>query len=96
MASQFRPRRNAFSPRPVKVPRPALRPAPTGTVINGILRFHDEAREQGNGLSLLRLSDERLRDPEVRSWLGDEAPNAAGVSILWNEREGEIIRVLAA
>ncbi|MFN3585214.1 hypothetical protein [Phenylobacterium sp.] len=96
MASQFRPRR-AFSPRPVKVPRQALRPAaPSGTIINGILRFHDVVREQGGGLALLRVSEARLREPEVRAWFGEQSKDVPGVSILWNEREGEIIRVLAA
>lgn len=99
MASQFRPRRGAFSPRPAKAPRAVARPAaapPSGDLINGILRFHDVVREQGAGLALLRVSESRLREPEVRAWFGDQAANAAGVSILWNEREGEIIRVLAA
>lgn len=97
MASQFRPRRSSFSPRPVKVARPAVRPqAPSGAIINGILRFHDVVREQGAGLALLRVSEARLRDPEVQAWFGDQTKNVAGVSILWNEREGEIIRVLAA
>ena len=97
MASQFRPRRSSFSPRPVKAPRPApVRPAPTGDIINGILRFHDVAHEQGSGRALLRVSEARLRDPEVQAWFGEHTKNAAGVSILWDEREGEIIRVLAA
>jgi hypothetical protein len=97
MASQFRPRRNTFSPRPVKVVRQPVRPAPpSGDLINGILRFHDVVREQGSDIALLRVSEDRLREPEVRAWFGEHAKTAAGVSILYNQREDEIIRVLAA
>jgi hypothetical protein len=98
MASQFRPRRSRFSPRPVKAPRSAaLRPAsPSGELINGILRFHDVVREQGGDIALLRVSEARLREPEVKAWFGEHARAAAGVSILYNQREDEIVRVLAA
>jgi hypothetical protein len=76
--------------------RPA-QPAPLpGAVVDAVLRFHDEVQDQGCGRSLLRLSAGRLRDAEVAQALGALAPRAAGVSILWNEREGEIIRVLEA
>jgi len=37
-----------------------------------------------------------LHDAEVEAALGEHAPRAARVSILWNERESEIIRVLEA
>jgi hypothetical protein len=82
--------------------RPAFRspgaaPAPLpGAVVDAVLRFHDEAQEQGGGRTLLRLSPQRLREPEVEAALGALAPRAARVSILWNERESEIIRVLEA
>ena len=87
----------SFQPRPVR-PRPALRPLPLlpGSVVDAVLRFHDQALDQGGGRTLLRLSDAALERPEVKQALGDLTGRAAGVSILWNEREGEIIRVLAA
>lgn len=93
MASQFRPRR-PFQPRPVKIPRPTRPALPPAAVIDAVLRFHDEAHDQGGGRTLLRLSDRRLHEPEVEAVLGDLAPRAARVAILWNERESEIIRVL--
>lgn len=67
-----------------------------GHIIDAVLRFHDETQETGVGCSLLRLSARRLRDPEVGALLGPDARRAGKVSILWNEREGEIIRVLEA
>ena len=72
------------------------RPALPGSVIDAVLRFHDEEQDQGAGRTLMRLSKKRLRDAEVSAALGDQKRRAANVSILWNEREGEIIRVLEA
>ncbi|CAN7173581.1 hypothetical protein LJR225_000359 [Phenylobacterium sp. LjRoot225] len=65
-----------------------------GAIVDAVLRYHDEVQDQGGGRSLLRLSKRRLHDAEVEAALGDLADRAAGVAILWNEREGEIIRVL--
>jgi hypothetical protein len=96
MASQFRPRRiGPKTQRIMKKPAPrATTPAPLpGTVIDALLRYHDEVQDQGGGRTLLRLSAQRLCDPEVKAALGDQVGRAAGVSILWNEREEEIIRV---
>jgi hypothetical protein len=72
------------------------RPALPGSVVDAVLRYHDEAQDQGSGRTLLRLSAKRLHDAEVEAALGDLTARAAGVAILWNERESEIIRVLEA
>ena len=94
MASQFSRRRFAASPAPQVegLERPAL----PGSVVDAVLRFHDEEQDQGSGRTLLRLSAKRLRDAEVKAALGDQKKRAAGVAILWNEHESEIIRVLEA
>jgi hypothetical protein len=92
MASQFSRRRFSRSAKIETFERPAL----PGSVVDAVLRYHDEAKDQGSGRTLLRLSDKRLHDAEVEAALGDLAPRAARVSILWNERESEIIRVLEA
>ena len=94
MAS-YRPFRPAYA-RP-RQPEPQFeRPPLPAAVIDAVLRFHDEERPQGADSTLLRLTAERLRAPEVKAALGAHAPRAANVSILWNEREDEIIRVLEA
>ena len=104
MASRFQPRRpkspGRFSPARV-APRPAkvqpARPSPLpAAVVDAILRYHDEAVDQGGQRSLLRLSPRRLREPEVIAALGAEVARAARVAVLWNERESEIVRVLEA
>jgi len=72
------------------------RPALPGSVVDAVLRFHDEEQDQGSGRTLLRLSEKRLRNREVKKVLGKLAPRAANVAILWNEDESQIIRVLEA
>jgi GDP-D-mannose dehydratase len=95
MASQFSRRRFA-APRPLLSVAQFERPALPSAVVDAVLRFHDEEQDQGSGHTLLRLSAKRLRDAEVKAALGDQKKRAAGVAILWNERESEIIRVLEA
>ena len=95
--AQFQPRRTyKFQPRPVRAPLPAVPSLPPAAVVDAVLRFHDETQDQGPGRTLLRLSEKRLRNPEVKKALGKLAPRAAGVAILWNEDESQIIRVLEA
>ena len=95
MTRKFMSRRS-FAPKAARSVHP-LQAAPLpAAVVDAVLRYHDEAQDQGAGYSLLRLSPRRLRDAEVARALGELTHRAAGVSILWNEREGEIIRVLEA
>ena len=94
MASQFSRRR--FAPRPAEKVVALERPALPGSVVDAVLRFHDEAQDQGSGRTLLRLSEKRLRAPEVKKFLGKLRHRAANVAILWNEDESQIIRVLEA
>jgi hypothetical protein len=89
---RFRPRLAPPSIETASFERPAL----PGTVVDAVLRFHDEEQDQGSGRTLLRLSEKRLRQPEVKKALGKLAQRAANVSILWNEDESQIIRVLEA
>ena len=85
-----------FKPRqPARFADPRPQPLP-GAVVDAVLRFHDEEHDQGGGRTLYRLSPRRLRDRDVAKALGEHASRAARVSILWNEREDQIIRVLEA
>ena len=86
----------SFAPKTARKVQATVQAPLPGAVVDAVLRYHDEARDQGCGRTLLRLSAGRLRDAEVAGALGELAARAAGVSILWNEREGEIIRVLEA
>lgn len=92
MNRSFRPRRRK-SPLPVSAP---LRTPLPGAVVTAVLRFSDILVDQGGGRTLMRLSHDRLADPEVRTWLGEALPRAAGVSVLYDDREEEIVRVFEA
>ena len=94
MAS-YRPFRPAYA-RPARALPRVERPNLPAVVIDAVLRFHDEEQDQGPGRTLLRLSQKRLRQREVKQALGKLTDRAANVSILWDEREDEIIRVLEA
>lgn len=92
MNRSFRPRRRKSS---LAVSAPLRAPLP-GAVVTAVLRFSDILVDQGGGRTLMRLSDDRLADPEVRTWLGEALPRAAGVSVLYDNREEEIVRVFEA
>ena len=94
MRRRFAPART-FAAKAARPAPPSPAPLP-GAVVDAVLRFHDEVQDQGCGRSLLRLSAARLHDAEVEAALGDLTSRAAQVSILWNDRESEIIRVLEA
>jgi hypothetical protein len=88
-----------FRPRPAARPIETAafeRPALPGSVVDAVLRYHDEAQDQGSGRTLLRLSEKRLRSPELKKALGKLAQRAANVAVLWNEDESQIIQVLEA
>lgn len=75
----------------------ALRYAlPSGDLINAVLQYADVCKEMGGGRFLLRLSAVKRADPIINGPLGREAPRLADVAILWDEDEGEIVRVLDA
>ncbi|MDB5474855.1 MAG: hypothetical protein JWP49_366 [Phenylobacterium sp.] len=94
MAS-YRPYKPAYA-RPARKLETFERPMLPAAVVDAVLRFHDEEQDQGAGRTLLRLSPRRLRERDIRAALGELTERAANVAILWNEREGEIIRVLEA
>ena len=88
----------SFAPRTWKTrtaDRIAQAPRPiSANVVDAVLRYSDIQEDMGCGRTLMRLSSERLAQDEVRRALGDAADRVGRVSILWNEDEGQIIRVL--
>ncbi|MET0294246.1 MAG: hypothetical protein ABW042_04460 [Phenylobacterium sp.] len=92
MAAKFSRRRKTA---PLSA-RPIVRAPLPGAVVSAVVRFSDILVDQGAGRTLMRMSNDRLADPEVRTWLGEALPRAAGVSVLWDERQEEIVRVFEA
>ncbi len=72
---------------------PAAKAPLTGAIIDAVLYYADLQEDQGCGRTLLRLSARRLAEAGVKAGLGANLDRARGVSILWNEREGEIVRI---
>lgn len=69
------------------------RPPLTAAIIDAVLQYADLQEDQGCGRTLLKLSARRLAEAGVKARLGNNIDRARGVSILWNDREGEIVRI---
>lgn len=68
--------------------------APSGALINAILHYADIQLDMGGGKLMLRLSPERMTDPVIRKPLGREAARLAEISVIWDENEDQIFRVI--
>lgn len=69
---------------------------PSAAVISTVLEHADVCEDLGYGRALYRLSPKRVRNRTVRRAAGREAGRLASVAVLYDEREGQIIRVLDA
>ena len=67
--------------------------APSGRMIDAVLRFADVHEEIDGRRTRLRLSRQRLRQPEVRAALGEDARRAAKMSVIFDDQEAEIVEV---
>ena len=68
--------------------------APSADVINAVLQYADIEEDLGGGRYLNSLSAKRLRQRDVRKALGDAVARAADVSVIWDDRQGQTVRVL--
>lgn len=69
---------------------------PSGALLNAILSYADISEDIGGGLSILRVSADRMNDPVITKLLGREAARLADVSILWNDDQSEIQHIFDA
>lgn len=76
----------------IDVARPVM--PPSAELIDAILAYADVEEEAGGGRLRRRVSAGRLAELEARGLIDTTAERAAEVAILWDEREGEIVRVL--
>lgn len=74
---------------PARPRRVAAAPA-----IAAVLETADMTEDLGEGRVLHRLSRRRLNDPDLKARLGEAVKRAAAMAVIWNEREGQIERVL--
>lgn len=70
-----------------------LHGAPSGRMIDAVLRFADVHEEIDGRRTRLRLSRQRLGQPEVRAALGSDARRAAQISVIFDDQEAEIVEV---
>jgi len=93
---------NAYSrrragPFPRKAPSAAAQAArqpASGALINVILEYADIRHDLGGDQVILRLSPQRMADPVIEGILGRETARLADVSVLWDDDEGAIVRIL--
>jgi hypothetical protein len=88
--SSRRPRKG----RPPSTPAAPLVQAPSGALIDAVLSYADIQIDMGGGKVMLRLSPERMTDPVIRQPLGREAARLAEISVIWDEREDQIFRII--
>ncbi len=77
-----------------KAAAPVERRPPSGDLINTILQYADLQQSMGGGRVMLSLSARRIADPVISGPLGREAGRLHEVSIIWDEREDEIFRIV--
>ena len=84
-------------PRKGRSPSAAAAPvvqAPSGALINAVLAYADITLDMGGDKLMLRLSPERADDPVIRQPLGREAGRLTEISVIWDEREDQIFRII--
>ena len=67
---------------------------PSERVVAAVLQFGDVREEHQDGLVTLRFTAARLERDDMVMVLGEERGRARDVSIVWNEAEDEMVRVI--
>jgi hypothetical protein len=67
---------------------------PSERVVAAVLQFGDLWEERQDGLVGVRFTEERLGRQDMTLLLGEELGRARDVTILWDESECEMVRVL--
>ena len=88
--SSRRPRKG----RPPAAPAAPVVHAPSGALISAVLSYADVQVDMGGGKVMLRMSQDRATDPVIRKPLGREAARLGEVSVIWDEREDQIFRII--
>lgn len=86
----------AFAVRPAKSlwAKTRVLPPPSAAVVDAVLAHGDQIESRDEGTVTIRVSRERLEKRDLRSLLGEEWTRALDVSVVWDEREEQIVRVV--
>ena len=76
-----------------RTPSPAA--IASGRLISEVLRLADVQEDLGGGRIRMRLSQSRLKQPEVKAALGADVKRAAELAVVYDEREAEVVDVTA-
>jgi hypothetical protein len=68
--------------------------APGERVVAAVLQFGDVRDERDDGTLLIRFTRSRLEREDMQMLLGDELYRALDVSLIWDEAEDQLVRVL--
>lgn len=68
--------------------------APSAAVVAAVLALGDVRVECEDGRTSIRFSAERVAQDEIALLLGAERERALDVTVIWDEDEAEIVRVL--
>lgn len=63
-------------------------------LLDALMSYADFEAPVGGGCTVLRMSRDRIDDPDLADSLGAERERLRGLSIVWSERTGEIVTVL--
>lgn len=63
-------------------------------LIDALMSYADFEASVGGGCTVLRMTRDRIDDPDLADRLGGERERLRGLSIVWSERTGEIVTVL--
>ena len=67
---------------------------PSEQVVAAVLQYGDVREEQDDGRVTLRFTAARLEREDMILLLGDERQRARDVSVVWDETECEMVRVI--
>jgi hypothetical protein len=94
--AKFKPTRAFAGTRPAlslfSTPQP-LTP-PSERVVAAVLEFGDVREDRQDGLTTVRFTAARLEREDMELLLGEERERALDVSIIWDEAECEMVRVI--
>lgn len=63
-------------------------------LIDTLMTYADFEAPVGGGCTVLRMSRDRIDDPDLADPLGAKRDRLCGLCIVWSERTGEIVTVL--
>jgi len=68
--------------------------APAERVVAAVLQFGDVREEREDGTTLVRFTRRRLEREDLQMLLGEDLYRALDISLIWDEAEDQLVRVL--